>query len=61
VSPADQREVFDFDAAETFIKIARDAHAAGNMTDLIAARRLIAVALNMIEEPGFRIHTGHLR
>lgn len=51
----------DFDAADAFLKIARDAFLKGDKTQFIAARKLVAVALHLndVQAPNFRI--GHLK
>lgn len=51
----------NFEAAEDFVRQAREAHAAGDKERYNAARYLVAVALNMTSISGVRLHTGHLR
>ena len=51
----------DFDAAETFLRQAREAYAVGDMILCAAARKLVAVALCLGDNLGPRFKTGHLR
>jgi len=58
---SDEPEFVDFDSAEAFLKIAREAHESGDRQRYMAARRLIAVALDLTDMSGVRLHTEHLR
>lgn len=51
----------DLDAAEIFLKQAREAQQAGDRVKLVAARKLIAVALGLTDGPAGILHTKHLR
>jgi hypothetical protein len=50
----------DFDAAEMYVRMAREAHAAGDGQRFTAASKMVAVALCMTDEPACRFHLGHL-
>lgn len=50
VSGCDDEPV-DFDGAERFLKVAREAHEEGDQPRFIAARKLVAVALGLREIP----------
>lgn len=44
----------DFDAAERYLRAAREAHEVGDHVEFVAARKLVAVALHLIESPAPR-------
>jgi hypothetical protein len=50
----------DFAAAEVFLQQARTAHEQGDQVRCLAARRLVAIALQLTEGPNGKIHTAHL-
>jgi hypothetical protein len=54
-------ENVNFEAAENWLRQAKDAHAAGDVDGYIAARYLLAVALSMTGAGDFRLHTEHLK
>jgi hypothetical protein len=51
----------DFKGAEELLRVAKEAHERGDEKESVAARYLVAVALNLTELSGLRLHTGHLR
>jgi hypothetical protein len=51
---ADQVAEIDFAAAEFYLSLARRAHDAGNTSMVIAARKLIMVALRVSDQPPSR-------
>ena len=53
-------EQIDFDAAEMYVRMAREAHASGDKSTCAAACKMVAVALCLTEQPSPRFHLGHL-
>lgn len=51
----------DFKGAEELLRVAREAHERGDQKESVAACYLVAIALNLTELSGPRLHTGHLR
>ena len=54
-------EDVDFEAAEDCLRQAKEAHACGDVDRYIAARYLLAAALNMTGLGEARLHTAHLK
>lgn len=50
----------DFDAAEIFLKQARQAQEKGDERTCTAALKLVEVALGLREGPNGKMHTGHI-
>lgn len=57
----DSGETIDFESAEVFLKHAKEAHERGDMVTCMAARKLVAIALNLSDELRQNICTNHLR
>lgn len=51
----------DFDGAQNFLNVARDAYERGDDARFNAARKLIAVTLRIGEQPVMRFRTDHLK
>lgn len=49
----------DFDAAERYLRTAREAHEAGDHPKFVAARKLVAVALHLTESPMPKLQPQH--
>lgn len=60
MSPHDERSL-DFDAAEIYLRYAREAHEQGNNIRCFAACKMVAVALQLTDQPAPIIHTSHLK
>jgi hypothetical protein len=54
-------EFIDFESAELFLQQAREAHQQGDATKCMAARKLVAIALNLTDGPRPAIQTAHLK
>lgn len=54
-------EDVDFKAAEDCLRQAKEAHACGDVDRYIAARYLLAAALNMTGLGQAKLHTAHLK
>lgn len=54
-------EVVNFEAAEDYLRQAREAHQAGDVERYIGARYLLAAALNMTGAGTIKLHTEHLK
>ncbi len=53
--------LIDFDAAALFLQQARDAEAKGDEVLSLAARKLVAIALDLTDSPRSKFQTGHLK
>lgn len=51
----------NFDAAEMFLKKAREAHDSGDKVTCLAACRMVMVALHLSDGPPVDIRTNHLK
>lgn len=58
---AEPRIDINFDAAEIFLRQAREAFETGDRVCFIAARKMVAIALQLDGGPPVRIHTSHLK
>lgn len=54
-------DVIDFDAVEVFVGLAREAQERGDQAGLIAVRKLVLIALGVVDTPPPRFNTKHLR
>lgn len=54
-------EDVNFEAAEDWLRKAKEADAAGDADGYVRARYLLAVALNMTGTGDIKLHTGHLK
>jgi len=61
VQEADPIEALDFDNAALFLQQAREAHQQGDDAKCLAARKLVAIALNLTEGPKPVFRTKHLK
>lgn len=51
----------NFEAAEMFLRQAKEAHANGDQVTSFAARKMVAVALHLSDGPPVDIRTSHLK
>ena len=51
----------NFEAAEMFLKQAKEAHETGDQVKCFAARKMVAVALHLGDGPPVDIRTSHLK
>lgn len=58
--PEAERHI-DFDAARLFLDQAEQAQTNGDETACFAARKMVAIALQLTDGPFVKVHTAHLK